>query len=263
MVAEEFLLPAPIWEHIQPLLPEKQKKSPRGRKPLNPYKVASGIYYVLRTGCQWKAVPNCFGSGSSIHKYFQEWNDYGVFQSFWQNGLLYYDEKVGIKWKWQSIDSSMVKSPLGGENTGKNPTDRAKLGTKRSIIVDGKGIPISLVVKGANVHDSKIVEENLDNIMVRKYHKSVYLDHFCADKGYDSFYVELLVISEGLNPMICRRKTKNRFTKKWKRWTVERSFSWFNKFRKILIRWEKRSENYEGLMNFVCGIITLRAILEF
>lgn len=78
--------------------------------------VADGIFYVLRTGCQWKAVPREFGSGSTIHDYFQSWVAAGVFCKLWQQGLMEYDELSGITWDWQSIDGSITKAPLRGEN---------------------------------------------------------------------------------------------------------------------------------------------------
>lgn len=259
MVSKEFLLPDTIWENIEGLIPKKQHESNRGRKPLDPYLVACGIYYVLRTGCQWKAVPNCFGSGSSIHRYFQEWNNYGVFLLFWQSGLMYYDKYKKINWKNQSIDTSLVKAPLGGDHTGRNPTDRSKYGTKRSIIIDGNGIPLSLVIGAANVHDSQFIDKNLDNIIVPKYRLSVYPDKLCADKAYDGINIDILVLLKGLKPVIAKKGRINSFTRNWKRWSIERTFSWINKFKKVSQRWEKRSENYEGLIQFVLGVICLRA----
>ena len=86
-----------------------------GRRPLNLRTVADGIFYVLRTGIQWKAVPREFGSGSSLHRYFQFWVEAGVFWQLWQQGLLEYDDLEGIQWDWQSIDAGKVKSPLGGK----------------------------------------------------------------------------------------------------------------------------------------------------
>lgn len=94
---------------------------------MDPRKVVAGIVYVLRTGCQWKALPKAeFGSASSVHKYFLEWKRKGVFVKLWQKGLAEYDEMEGIAWAWQSIDGAMVKAPLALEAVGPNPTDRGK-----------------------------------------------------------------------------------------------------------------------------------------
>ena len=95
-------------------------------KPLNYRKAFSGIVYVLRTGCQWNAVPKEFGSATSIYTYFRKWEKEGFFLKLWQAGLAEYDQMEGIAWEWQSIDGSNIKSPMALETVGKNPTDRGK-----------------------------------------------------------------------------------------------------------------------------------------
>ena len=74
-----------------------------------------------------------------VHDRFQEWRKAGVFKRMWIDGLSVYDKKTGIDWKWQAMDGVITKAPLGEKSTGPNPTDRVKSGTKRSILVDGKG----------------------------------------------------------------------------------------------------------------------------
>ncbi len=104
-----------FWRYIQPLLP-KYKRSPYGGRPrVNLREVMNGIYYVLRTGCQWKAVPSYYGSGSTVHRYFQEWTQRGVFGTLWKRMLRRYDAHRGIAWRWQSLDGAQTKAPLGGE----------------------------------------------------------------------------------------------------------------------------------------------------
>ena len=93
-------------------------------------KALEGIFYVLRTGCQWKALPREYGSGSTVHRRFQEWSAAGFFEKIWSKGLEQYDELEGIGWEWQSLDGSMIKAPLALESVGKNPTDRGKNGDK-------------------------------------------------------------------------------------------------------------------------------------
>lgn len=94
---------------------------------MEPRRVFEAIVYVLRTGIQWKALPQGeFGSASSVHKYFREWKRRGVFVELWRKGLAEYDDLEGIAWSWQSIDGAMVKAPLAREAVGPNPTDRGK-----------------------------------------------------------------------------------------------------------------------------------------
>jgi transposase len=90
-------------------------------------KVFEAIVYVLRTGCQWKALPKeRFGSASAVHKRLLEWEEAGFFEALWKAGLAEYDDMEGIAWRWQSVDGAMMKAPLAQEAVGPNPTDRGK-----------------------------------------------------------------------------------------------------------------------------------------
>ena len=107
-------IPDELWDEIKKVLP-KEKPSKTVGRPIAPYrKVTDGILYVPRTGCQWKMLPKEYGSGSTCHRRFQEWNSMDVFKNIWLKLLKIYDKKIGINWTWQSIDSISIKSPLGG-----------------------------------------------------------------------------------------------------------------------------------------------------
>ena len=85
-----------------------------------------GIVFVLRTGIQWKALPQDYGASSSVHQYFQQWEAAGVFKTLWERGVKLYDQQRGIKWRWQAIDGAKFKAPMGDDAVGGNPTDRGK-----------------------------------------------------------------------------------------------------------------------------------------
>ena len=91
-----------------------------------PRKIFCAIVYVLRTGCQWQALPKEFGSASAIHKHFQQWHRAGFFLALWRSGLAEYDDLEGIAWDWQRVDGALVKAPLAIECVGAHPTDRGK-----------------------------------------------------------------------------------------------------------------------------------------
>src|SRR6188768_3800033 len=95
------------------------------------------------------------------------------------------------------MDGAMTKAPLGGEQTGKNPTDRAKLGTKRSLLTDGRGVPLGLEVSGANTHDKRLVQATLESIPIECPSGWLYLPQLCLDKGYDYPDVRDLVEAYG------------------------------------------------------------------
>lgn len=182
-----------FWERIEPLLPPpksryrgrgKARKHIGGRPAADRRKVLAGILYILRTGCQWNALPKEFGSGKTAHRYFQRWVRAGVFWRMWQAGLSEYDELKGIAWKWQAADGAMTKAPLGGEQTGKNPTDRGKLGTKRSLLVDEQGVPLGIVVSGANTADSRLLAATLQAGPLNQPDPTTTEQHLSLDKGY-------------------------------------------------------------------------------
>ena len=183
-----------FWEAVKGEIPKRErdpakeyKNAPgQGRKPMPARKALEGIFYVLRTGCHWKALPREYRSGSTVHRRFQEWLAAGFFEKIWSKGLEQYDELEGIGWKWQSLDGCMVKAPLALEAVGTNPTDRGKMGTKRSVLTDEKGLPLAIVmISGANTYDVKLLEETLDHIVVlRPEPDGDHPKNLCLDAGY-------------------------------------------------------------------------------
>lgn len=135
---KSFELSDEFWEAVKDEIPEHkrdenrtyQRKPGAGRKPPDKRKILQGIFYILRTGCQWKALPAEYGKGSNTHRYFQLWEKDGFFQRIWAKGLEMYQEIKGIQWEWLSLDGCMTKAPLAQESVGKNPTDRGKNGDK-------------------------------------------------------------------------------------------------------------------------------------
>jgi transposase len=125
-----FRLPRPLWRKLKKCLPKKtkNKSSRRGGRPrASDRAVINGIWYVLWTGCQWKAIHrDWFGVSSSvIHQRFQTWTRMGIFEKLMKRMAEYYSRECGgVGWRWQAMDSKNCVAPLGGEQTGKNPTDR-------------------------------------------------------------------------------------------------------------------------------------------
>ena len=142
--------------------------------------------------------------------------------------------------------------------TGASPTDRGKLGTKRHVLTDQKGIPLSVTITGANIHDMKAaIIDTLDTMIVQR---PSYKQNLCLDKGYDFPEIEKEVIKRKYITHI-RHRGEERFIEirySARRWVVERTNSWHNRFRKLLVRYEKKSENYLSLVCLACCIIVYR-----
>jgi transposase len=135
-----FYISDELWDIVDPLIPNRKRdgrrkflrKSGGGRKPIEARQIFAGIVYVLKTGCQWKAVPKEYGSSSSIHSYFMKWEKLGFFDRLWRKGAHLYDELEGIAWKWQALDGSHLKAPISNESNGKSPVDRGKKWNKKT-----------------------------------------------------------------------------------------------------------------------------------
>jgi transposase len=134
---ESWVVTDDFWRRVEPFIPVREPnadkqyvRKPGAGRPRKPARlVFEAVIYVLRTGCQWKALPKeRFGSASAVHTRFLEWEAAGVFQALWKAGLAEYDQMEGIAWRWQSIDGAMFKAPLAQEAVGPNPTDRGKKG---------------------------------------------------------------------------------------------------------------------------------------
>ena len=118
MAKKRYAVPDALWKKIKVWLPPRINPHPRGggRKPVDDRVAFHAILFVLRTGCQWKALDATgLCSGSAAHRRFQAWAKAGAFHRLWEEGLLLYDEVEGIDWTWLSMDGAMTKAPLGGE----------------------------------------------------------------------------------------------------------------------------------------------------
>lgn len=264
-VSSAYQLPDELWEHIEKLLPGPKPKKKEGRPRMNDRQAMTAIFYLLRTGCQWKALPRCLGAPSTVHDRFKEWERAGVFKKMWEAGLIEYDKVKGLDWEWQTIDGTMTKAPLGGEGTGHNPTDRSKIGTKRSMHTEGNGIPIGVAVDGANRHDKKMLVSTLDACNIERPKPTEDKpQNMALDKGYDYQDIRDTLIDQGYIPHIKARGEESNQKRnipgyRARRWVVERTHSWLNRFRRLLIRWEKKVENYLAMIDFACAWIVFHA----
>jgi putative transposase len=269
-VSDEF------WAKVEPLIPVRQRSAKRkyqrrpggGRKPMPPRQVFSAIVYVLRTGCQWKALPKEFGSASAIHLHFQQWHRAGFFVALWRAGLAEYDEMEGIAWDWQSVDGAMVKAPWPWSAWGPTPRIGEKNGRKRSLLVDGRGVPLSLVASGANVHDVKLLAATLDQVIrARPAPRAKAPQHLCADAGYKGAPARQAVEKRHYRPHIKQRREeadakRKRPGYKARRWVVERTHSWLNRFRKLLVSFEKTEAGYVALLALAAAMICWRQTIS-
>lgn len=144
------------------------------------------------------------------------------------------------------------------QKTGKNPTDRGKTGTKKSLLTDGEGGPLGVVIAGANAVEQKLLKATIEAIMVERPDPAEEQQHLCLDKAYDNRNGEGAAVEAGDRPHIRRvgeeAKTCDRSQgHKPRRWVVERAFAWLSKCRGILVSSEEKDSNDLGLIQLACG----------
>lgn len=177
-----------------------------------------------------------------------------------------YDELEGIGWEWQNVDGYMIRASLARETVEHNPTDCGKMGTKCSILTDEKGFPLPVVLSGANTYDIKLLEETLEsNIISRPVVSEDHSQNLCMDTGYTGSAKSVEECQYTVH--ICPRSEKCKEIErnphfKARRWVVEVMHSFFNCFRKLLVRFEKKAQNYLALIHFACSIIVWCKLLQ-
>jgi putative transposase len=268
MGASSFGLSERFWSLARRLIPKPARVHPLGggRPRVPDRRVLAAILFVLRTGCQWKALDATgLGSGSTAHRRFQEWVGTGLFFRLWRVAARRYDEVRGIDWRWLAVDGCLTKAPLSrSEVVGRNPTDRGKQGVKRSLLVDAKGLPLALALGPANRNDHLLLAETPDGLVARRPSRSALAQHLCLDLGYDDAGSRREAAVRGYVTHIRGRSDevrdgRRRARKRARRWVVERTHAWLNRCRRLLVRWERKVANHAAFLHLACALICLRA----
>jgi transposase len=258
------LLPDALWERIEALLPPLKARRFRfpGRKPLTHRQALTGILFVLRTGIRWNDLPcelGC-GSGSACRKRLQLWQQLGVWDRLHHLLLEELQGAGKIDWSRGAADSSSVRALGGGEDTGPNPTDRGRKGSKHHAVVDAQGVPLAATVTAANVPDVKELLEVVDAIepvagkvgRPRQRPEELY-----ADRAYDSEPHRQELRARSIEPKVARRHTEHGSGLGVYRWVVERFFSWLHRYRKLRLRTDWYTANHDGMLKLACSLICL------
>lgn len=252
-----WCMPDALWARILPLLPPRTPHPLGCHRPRVDARTAmDALLCVLRTGCQWQAL-NATGlcARSAAHRRCQEWVEADVFVALWDQGLVAYEALQGMDWAWLAMDGALPPAPLGGKKVGKNPTDRGKIGTKRSGLTDGGGVPLGLAVDGANRNDVKLTRETIARLAVERPEPSADTPHGrCLGKGYDDNEGRELRSELGFTaPMRARGEEaqvlKQEAGVKAHRGVVERTHSGRNRCRRVLMRWDKKVRNSLGFLH--------------
>jgi transposase len=228
-----------VWAGIEPLIPEPVDDHPLGcHRPRADNRDCFEVMLVrLVTGCSWEDAERLCGnkvSDTTARERRDEWIAAGVFTAIAHEAIAGYDKMMGLDLSDVAVDGSLHKSPSGGEGTGKNPTDRAKLGWKWSILTDRNGVPIGWAIDGANRHDSVMLEPTLQ--AAAELGLLAEIETLWLDRGYDSDVTRTRLSVLGINDAVIAKKRKRGAHEATKnqpmglRWPVERTNSWLSNF---------------------------------
>lgn len=227
-----------LWKAIRSRIPVPADHHPKGghRPRISDRLVLRGIVIRLVTGCSWVSAEELLDrkvSDTTLRARFKTWTDAGVFEGLVDEAIEGYDRVVGLDLSDCAVDGSLHKAPVGGEGTGRNPTDRAKTGWKWSVFTERNGIPLGWAIGGANRNDSELLGPTMTAVLERGYIPEVETLHL--DKGYDGRPSRDLVHDLGIDDLVAARRTQPGELKRPKagrgmRWPVERTNSWFINF---------------------------------
>jgi transposase len=244
-----------LWERVEPLLPppKPRRRLFPGRKPLDPRKVLSGIIFVLRTGIDWEELPAepGWGCGKTCKAYLQAWQAAGVWERLHAVLLAELRGAEEIDWSRAAAGSTQARALGGGDETGPNPTDRGKPGTKYHTLTGARGIPLAVTVTGANVPDVNELIPLVDAVPPvagAVGHPKQRPDELYADRAYDSDPHREELEARGIDPKVARRGTEHGSGLGIYRGVVERTESWLLSFRKLRVRADRKGEVHQGLV---------------
>jgi transposase len=228
-----------VWAAIGPLVPVPVETHPLGchRRRCSDRDCFEVMLVRLVTGCSWEDAERLCGnkvSDTTVRERRDEWIAEGVFDAIAAQALGAYDRVIGLDLGDVALDGSLHKSPCGGRGTGRNPTDRGKLGWKWSVLCDRDGIPVGWTIDGANRNDSILLAPTLDDAAERGLLEEI--DTLWLDRGYDSDATRARLAERDIDDAVIAKKRKPGTADDAKnlpmglRWPVERTNSWFSNF---------------------------------
>ena len=262
-----------VWSATRPLIPIPIDRHPLGcHRPRSLDRDCFEVIVVrLGTGCSWEDAERLCGnkvSDTTVRLRRDEWITAGVFDTISNEALAAYDRIIGLDFTDVAVDGSLHKSPCGGEGTGKNPTDRGKLGWKWSIICDRAGIPFGWCINGANRNDSVMLAPTLDDAAGRGLLAEI--DTLWLDRGYDSNVTIERLTERGIDDAVIAKKRKRGSTDTTKknqpmglRWPVERTNSWLSNFGQLRRNTDRRSIHRLAQLALAVAFLLIAKLIDW
>ena len=260
-----------VWAAVQWLLPRPDRSHPLGcHRPRIADRVCfRGFMIRLVTGASWVDVEAIMGfevSDTTLRARRDEWIAAGVFDRLCAEALEAFDRIVGLDLSEVGLDGSLHKAPCGGEDTGPNPTDRAKIGWKWSVASDRHGVPVGWAIDGANRNDIRLLEPTLQAVAANRLLEDVETLHL--DRGYDYPAVRDRLTALGLRDVcIQRRSTKTPGAQQpirlGLRWIVESTNSWLSNYGQLRRNTDRRSGHRHAALCLATTVLIVGKLLNY
>ena len=243
-------------------LPQRPRSSLGGRPPADIRKVVAGIFWILDNGAKWKDLPAEFGSKSTVHRWFATWVQAGAFESLMRDAGRFVERRGEYRLYECFIDATFSKAKGGGDGIG---CTKAGKGVKIMVLVDARGLPVAVDTAPANRHETRLVQQLFEFMLPR-----TPLERVVGDKAYDSDDLDAELADHGIELISPHRRNRRadnktqdgRALRRYKlRWTVERTISWFQNYRRLCIRWERSTALFQGFLHLTCAILLIKRVM--
>ncbi|MGW4421725.1 IS5 family transposase [Streptosporangium sp. NPDC004631] len=261
------LVPDELWELFQRAVPPTPTRPQGGgRRRVDDRMILAAIVYVATTGCAWRRLPPIFGaSWQTVNRRFAEWSAARVWAKLYRIILDELGARGELDWSRCAIDSVGLRAVKGGKLTGPNPVGHGKKGAKIHVITERTGLPPSVAISAANVHDSLAVEplaRGIPPIRSRRGRRRRRPARLHGDKGYDYPGVRRFLRQRGITPRITRRGVESSRRLGRHRWVIERTIAWLNGYRRLHRRYERRADHFASFVALAAALICYRRLTK-
>jgi len=259
-----------VWAAIEPLLPAPPDHPLGCHRPRVPDRLCfKGILIRLVTGAAWvdiEAILDFEVSDTTLRTRRDEWIAAGVFEAIHAEAVAAFDRIIGLDMTEVAIDGSLHKAPYGGEGTGPNPTDRAKLGWKWSIGVDRHGVPIGWAIDGANRNDVRLLEPTINAIAANGWLDEIETAHL--DRGYDYPKIRRQLAAAGLTDHVIQHRrqpgdTGPKTITLGLRWIVEATNSWLSNYGQLRRNTDRRKRHRHAALCLAVTILIVGKLITW
>src|SRR5215213_3699876 len=260
-------MPDAFFDLAEHHLPPEQPVGPDGgRPPVGHRAILKVLWFVLATGCRWEDVPPEMGcSGRTAHRLLRRWAELGCWDRLHADLLRLLRRAGKLDPDPVVVDAVILRAFGGGESTGPSPVDRGKKGSKHTLLVDRRGVPLAIRTAGANASDhTQIMPIVMDFPRVggKPGRPKELPDELYADRGYDSEATRWILRWLGIEPHIAKRKTPHGSGLGRVRWVVERTIGWLKGLRRMRVRYDRLGVVRDAFTTLAAGVICFRILVN-